>query len=56
MSKKLIVVIICFIIALLSARRENTSLEEAESRLISKMLESERAVAVFSMKDRGVET
>ncbi len=56
MPKKLIVVIICFIIALLSARRENTSLEEAESRLISKMLENEKVVEVFSMDDRGVET
>ncbi|MBR6633003.1 MAG: hypothetical protein IKL05_01735 [Clostridia bacterium] len=56
MSKKLIVVIICLIIVLLSKNRENSSLEEAEARLISKMMESDRAVEVFGMNDWGVAT
>ena len=56
MSKKLIVVIICLIIVLLSLRRDNVALEDAEAILISKMLENERVVQVFSMEDRGVET
>lgn len=56
MSKKLIVVIICLVIALFSVKKENKSLDEAESMLISKMLESERITEVFSMTDEGVYT
>ena len=56
MSEKLIIVILCLIIALLTLKRENTGFAEAESMLISKMLENDRAVEVFSMRDGGVET
>jgi hypothetical protein len=56
LSKKLIVVIICLFIALLSLNHENKSLGDAESMLISKMLENERIAEVFSMSDEGVST
>ena len=55
MSKKLIVVIICLIIALLSIKNENASLGDAEAMLISKMLENERVAEVFAM-DGGLAT
>ena len=56
LSKKLIVVLVCFIMALLTFKRENTALGEAEARLIAKMLESDRIVEVFSMESEVVET
>lgn len=56
MSKKLIVVLICLIIALVTVKKENRGLGEAESRLIAKMLENDRIVEVFSMESEVVET
>lgn len=56
LSKKLIVVFICLLLALASLKCENRALEDAEARLIAKMLESERIVEVFSMDGEVVET
>ena len=56
MSEKLIAVIVCLIMVLLTLKCENTGLGEAEARLISKMLENDRVAEVFSMRDGGVET
>lgn len=56
LSKKLIVVIICLIIAMLTSKKDNTCLGEAESRLISKMLESEKAIEVFAMDGGEIAT
>ena len=55
MSKKLIAALICLIIVLLSYMifGRGESLEEAEARLILKMLSSPEAVAVFNL-DGGV--
>lgn len=55
MSKKLIVALLCLIIAIITlmSRREDTTLRSAGERLISAMQESDTAVAVFNM-DRGV--
>lgn len=55
MSKKLIVALLCLIIAIITlmSRREDTTLLSAGERLISAMQESDTAVAVFNM-DRGV--
>ena len=55
-SKKLIAVIICIIIAILFGRRENSSLGDAQSMLISKMLENEKVVEVFGMDEECIET
>ncbi len=49
MSRKLLIIIICLIIVLLTVNKRNTSLGEAESVLIAHMLENERAVEIFSM-------
>ena len=61
MSRKLLVVILCLIIVLFSIVKgqKNRTLTEAGDMLISKMLESEKAVAVFNMhslEERGVYT
>ena len=55
MSKKLIAAVICLIIVLLSymLSGHGGSLKDAEARLISKMLSSPEAVAVFNL-DGGV--
>ena len=55
MSKKLIVALLCLIIAIITlmSRREDTTLRSAGERLISAMQKSDTAVAVFNM-DRGV--
>jgi len=55
LSKKLIVALLCLIIAIITlmSRREDTTLRSAGERLISAMQESDTAVAVFNM-DRGV--
>lgn len=58
MSKKLMIIIVCLIIALISlaAGRSNLGLDEAEAMLISRMLESETAVEVFAMEDGVIGT
>lgn len=61
MSKKLAVVILCLVIVLVSILlgKENRTLSDAGELLISKMLESEKAVEVFNMhsfEQRGIYT
>lgn len=53
---KLTVVLICLIMALITLKGENTGLDEAQARLVSKMMENERIAEVFSMNDEGVAT
>ncbi len=55
MSKKLIAAVICLIIVLLSymLSGHGGNLRDAEARLVSKMLSSPEAVAVFNL-DGGV--
>ena len=56
MSKKLIVVLVCLIMALASLKGENRALGEAEARLIAAMLENETVAEVFAMEGEVVGT
>ena len=56
MSKKTLIAVICLAIVLLTLKRDNRRLEDAEARLISKMLENDRAVEVFGMDAEGIFT
>ena len=56
MTKKMLVVLLCLIIVLLTMNKGNTGIGEAEARLISKMLENDKVVQMFAMDDGGVET
>ena len=54
MSKKLIVALICLVIALLFMKSENFTLGDAEARLVSRMMKSERLVEVFNLDSERV--
>ena len=56
MSEKLIVALICLIIALIFIKRENFTLEDAEARLVSRMMKSERLVEVFNLDSESILT
>lgn|GEM_PF-1663369 len=58
MYKKLIVSLICLIVVIISIliSSENTSLGDAEAKLVSKMMENEKVCEVFSINVRGIET
>ena len=53
MSKKTFIAIICLIIVLMTLRRDNRALKDAETQLISGMLKNEYAVQVFGMDTEG---
>lgn len=56
LSKKTLVAVICLVIALLTLKRSNRGLDDAEAMLISKLLENEYAVEVFGMDREGIFT
>lgn len=54
LSEKLIVALICLLIALLFIKSENFTLGDAEARLVSRMMKSEKLVEVFNLDSETV--